>query len=471
LPKGQSFNDNINRHLVEKAEMATAHKFAYAVRDAGLGALMSKFDAKDAYKLIPAPVKDYPAQGFAWLGKFFIEKKQIFGASTAVANYDIFSNTVRSLALCNSPIPRCLVFRCLDDVPIVSPKNSNWCQNFSKTYSDLCKDLNVTLAKECPKADKAFTNKTSGKVLGIRFDTSDLSWSYTEEKIDKCLSKINDAFIKKRLSVKELQKLMGSLNDFALLCPFIKVYKYALNECLRVALANGYCVMSNAAISELKVWAACMIDNKLGFPIPARPSEPPVFSNIFVSDAAGVPNVEKFAGNEGVGGIGFDYEGHIISAYQYFWSEKLIQYHDAKGASMGAKTTSLEILGILLHLVYFPNLFTNRHVVFKTDNIACYYGWENKSLRNDCIASIVIRSIMLISAKLNCNIHVKHLPRLSTWEGVVVDRLSRKSSTTSWDSKLVKSFGNLSMPKSLQKWLNNPSEDWNLPAKIAEEVL
>jgi hypothetical protein len=469
-PKGQSFNDNINKHFVEKTEMATAHKFAYAVRDAGLGAIMSKFDAKDAYKLIPAQVKDFPAQGFAWLGKYFIEKKQIFGASTAVANYDIFSNTIRSIALCYSSIPRCLVFRCLDDVPIVSPKSSSWCQEFSKVYSELCKDLNVTLAKECPNADKAFLNKTSGKVLGIRFNTENLSWTYTEEKISKCLGKVNEAIAKRYLSVKEMQKLLGSLNDFGLLCPFIKTFKYALNECLRVAIANGSCVISDTAVAELRIWAACMIDNRHGFPIPARPCEPPVYCNVFVSDAAGVPNFKEFTGNEGVGGIGFNYEGIIINAYQFFWPKKFIQFHDAKGACMGAKTTSLEILGILLHLVYFPELFINCHVIFKTDNIACYYGWENKTLRNDCTASIVLRSIMLISAKLCCNIHFKHLPRLSTWEGVVADRLSRRSSTSSWDHKLVQSFGRVKMPESLKAWLDNPSEDWSLPSRIVEEI-
>jgi hypothetical protein len=75
LPKGHSFNDNVSKHLVEKTKMATAHNFAYSLREAGLGAVMSKFDAKDAYKMIPAPIQDYPSQGFCWLGRYFFEKK------------------------------------------------------------------------------------------------------------------------------------------------------------------------------------------------------------------------------------------------------------------------------------------------------------------------------------------------------------------------------------------------------------
>jgi hypothetical protein len=471
LPKGQSFNDNVSKHLVEKTKMATAQNFAYSLREAGFGAVMSKFDAKDAYKMIPAPIQDYPSQGFCWLGKYFFEKKQIFGASTSVANYDIFSNTVKNLALCYSPIPRCLVFRCLDDVPVISPASSNDCANFSATYVDLCDDLNIELAKECPKAEKAFTNKTVGKVLGINFNSANLTWSYTETKISKVLIKISRAMDKKNLSLKSLQELLGSLNDFALLCPFMRSFKFALNECLRVASINKSCIVTENARSELKIWAACLMANKDGFPIPARPTPPPIFSSVFVSDAAGVPIPSEFHGNEGVGGIGFDSEGIIICAYQFQWTKDFISFIDSKGACMGSKTTSLEIIGILLHLVLFPSLFCDRHVIFKTDNIACYYGWDNRALKNDCMASIVLRAIAVISARLCCHIHFSHLPRLSSWEGRVVDRLSRKSTSSKWDCNLVSSFGSPAMPASLVHWLSHPSEDWSLPLKIADEIV
>jgi hypothetical protein len=141
--------------------------------------------------------------------------------------WGIFSNTVKNLALCYSPIQRCLVFRCLDDVPVISPAYSNDCANFSSTYVNLCNDLNIELAKECPKAEKAFTNKTIGKVLGIKFNSENLTWSYIETKISKVLDRISGAMAKKSLSLKSLQELLGSLNDFALLCPFMRSFKFA----------------------------------------------------------------------------------------------------------------------------------------------------------------------------------------------------------------------------------------------------
>jgi hypothetical protein len=98
LPKNESFNDNIKKYLLEKVTMATALDFGFTLIDCGKNAIFSKFDAKDAYKNVPAPISDLRLQGFFWLGKYFFEKKQIFGASSAVANYDRLGNVLASAA-------------------------------------------------------------------------------------------------------------------------------------------------------------------------------------------------------------------------------------------------------------------------------------------------------------------------------------------------------------------------------------
>jgi hypothetical protein len=49
----------------------------------------------------------------------------MFGAKGAVQNFDILSNTVKTIALAKSKIPSNLVHRQLDDVPIVGPSSNN----------------------------------------------------------------------------------------------------------------------------------------------------------------------------------------------------------------------------------------------------------------------------------------------------------------------------------------------------------
>jgi hypothetical protein len=68
----------------------------------------------------------------------------------------------------------------------------------------------------------------------------------------------------------------------------------------------------------------------------------------------------------------------------------------------------------------------NQHLVFKTFNLACVFGWENKYIKCDVLASIVMRTIALIAAALGAELHVVHVPRGSSWENVLVDNLSKK---------------------------------------------
>jgi hypothetical protein len=65
-PKGFSFNDNLNVIKMEKVHMNVARDFGYLLRESGKGTLMSKYDLKDAFKLIPAKPRDWKLQGFFW---------------------------------------------------------------------------------------------------------------------------------------------------------------------------------------------------------------------------------------------------------------------------------------------------------------------------------------------------------------------------------------------------------------------
>jgi hypothetical protein len=89
---------------------------------------MSKFDKKDAYKLIPAKKNDWNKQGFRWLDRNFLELQQIFGGIPLVCNFDRLLNTILVITLAKCEIPKYLAFRNLDNVPVVPPDNSNWCE-------------------------------------------------------------------------------------------------------------------------------------------------------------------------------------------------------------------------------------------------------------------------------------------------------------------------------------------------------
>ncbi len=109
----------------------------------------------------------------------------MFGAKGAVQNFDVLSNTVKTIALAQSKIPSRLVHRQLDDVPIVGPSSSNWCKEFLDKYKEICSEINLQLAIEDEKCDKAFGCTSKGKVLGIYFNTSDQTWVYQKTREQK----------------------------------------------------------------------------------------------------------------------------------------------------------------------------------------------------------------------------------------------------------------------------------------------
>jgi hypothetical protein len=374
LPKNESFNDNIRKFLLEKVHMATALDFGFTLVECGRNSVFSKFDAKDAYKNIPVPISELRLQGLYWLGSFFFEKKQIFGASSSVSNYDRLGNSLVSLTLIDCDLPPQLVNRCLDDVPVVSPAGKTWCQDFTESYKSLCKKCNVKLADACPSKEKAFVNSTEGKVLGVWFDSKNLSWRFANKKIDKVLRIIKEVSSFDQIPLEKFQSLMGSLNNFAQLMPFMKNFKKPLNDCLSEAIMQGSCSLSIHAKNDLAVWSACVRDCINSFPIPHRPSYPPLYHKVFFSDAAGLPDGKNFKGNEGVGGVGFNEDGIYIHAFQFFWPKNFIKHIDEKGARMGSKTCTLEIIGILFNLFCSSREMQNQHLVFKTDNMACVFG-------------------------------------------------------------------------------------------------
>ncbi len=125
---------------------------------------------------------------------------------------------------------------------------------------------------------------------------------------------------------------------------------------------------------------------------------------------------------------------------------------------------------MIIPLLISPELFKNSHVIVKVDCFGTIYGMQNKASKGDTDASIFIRAANMIAAYLECTLHVQHLPRMSDWGAETTDRLSRASTTTIQDRKLVKAFRLRPLPSRLTEWLNNPVQDWRLASDLLEHV-
>jgi hypothetical protein len=240
---------------------------------------MSKFDLTGAFKTNPACKVDWRLQGFSWLGRFFVELRMVFGVVTAVCNFDRLGKTLRTLTEVSCAIPRAFLGCTLDDFTAVGPKRSGWCEQFSKEFKSVCTQLNIQLAANCSNNEKAFENQTIGVVLGIKFDTHDLSWFFPRDQGERLLRSITAASRGDHLSLNQMQELMGwSVNDFAQMCPFLKAFRHSVNRYIG-SFGDDEQILLLVLPQVLRDLAVCgnaMVTAMDGLPIPARPGNPPI---------------------------------------------------------------------------------------------------------------------------------------------------------------------------------------------------
>ena len=401
-PKGRSFNDNVDRSKVDKLFMGTPKQFSHALRDAGEGAVFSKFDIKDAYKLVPAKTEDYKLQGFCWLGKYFVETRLAFGGVPSPINFDRLGKTKDLVVCLRSGTPRKNVFRALDDSPCVAPKNSGITEAFSKEMRELCRDVNIPLADNCPLREKAFEMTTKGTVLGVGFDSLTMKWFYSEEKADRVKRRCLDARRSQHLDLKQVQKLMGSINDLAQMCPLIKFHKRSGNVLLtRFGGNENILLRVHQELKEDLLFIAKVAESsKAGLPVADPDGMPTLAALTFYTDAAGASfsmrNGDRVFHNnkgKGVACVAGTELNDVWGWTRISWPDQLLtDQKDEKGRSFGCKSTTLESVGILLPLLAFPEKVKGRNLIFKIDNIAVMFGWQHGYVKNDATASEILKS-------------------------------------------------------------------------------
>jgi hypothetical protein len=102
----------------------------------------------------------------------------------------------------------------------------------------MCNKINVKLAPDCPQFEKAFSNSSIGKVLGINFNTENLTWSLPKDKIIKCLNSISNVENKDKVTLLDMQQLMGNLNHVSQMAPFLSTFRFNLNRTLATCISS-----------------------------------------------------------------------------------------------------------------------------------------------------------------------------------------------------------------------------------------
>jgi hypothetical protein len=478
-PKGNSLNDAIDMTTVQKINMSSPKLFAEELVKAGKGALFSKSDIVDAYKLIPNAVQQWRLFGFQWLGKYFFDKAKVFGSKEAPAGFDSLPETIVNIVCCLYKIPKRNVQRQLDDVPMVAAKESGLTERFHSAYKDICRQINIPLAEQCENHEKAFGPTTYGTVLGIKFDSITMEWSISKEK-ELSLQETIDFFLNnKTCTLKQAQKLQGKLANFAQTMDFMKSYKYNVLSLLnKFKGQEGTKIIPLDMKRDLWVWKKCISDSKEGLPIRNLIDEPPLFPLTIISDAAGAAlewvggkSINKTIPNDR-GAASVWYQGKkVLKTVILSWPKNLLMGEKTRnGVYFGTKSGTLETIGLLLPFISYPKDLVGKHILLQVDNTSLGYGWEKHYCKNDPETSLLLRALHVVESLLSCRIYVKYVRRRSNTMARLVDDLSRKSTTTAKTLQKTKNEQMYISGGALVEWLKNPVLDWTLPEKIVAEI-
>ena len=343
---------------------------------------------------------------------------------------------VMTLVACSANIPRKSISRTLDDFQGVGSTKTNTAEDFANGMKTVCEELNIPLAKLCPQKEKAFVLETEGVVLGTRFNSESMLWSWAPEKVDKVIRRCHEACSRSHLSLQQTQELMGTVNDLAQMNRFLRFFKSSGNALLSRFKNNENILLltPEETKEDWRVIGRAAESATGGLPIASRKNFPPMSALIFYTDAAGAKYCK--AGNEfrmmeererGVSCIGGEIPDTIWIWSKLNWTKSFLELHDKKGVEYGRKSTTLESFGLLLPFVAFPELVAGRHLIFYVDNKAVHYGWEHGYVKNDGTATELLKAVHILSSYLGCHVHVYHILRVSNKMADLADQTSRKS--------------------------------------------
>ena len=474
FPEGLSFNDNVPKIKLRKVRMATARYISQLIRKCAGQAIISKFDHKNAYKLIPCRMQDIKYQAFRFLGKIFFETKQIFGSIPAVAHYDDLHLLLVMLTLkhLNTYINPAFLARVLDDLVVVSNSMSEM-KTFTRMYTSLAAKLDIKLAPFT--GTKAYIEEDSGVALGIIFSGPDMTWALPQGKKTKYTNLIITLLNQVKVNEQQLEEIVGVINYVMTLSPMLRFLRHHIYEQLKEVqkLEDKQIILSLQARSQLMIWYTIVKETE-SFPIPRNDPFPPIAVITLLSDAAGkAKNASLNSPRVGAASVTFIYgkSGHILRAAQAFFPEALVTtLKDQNNIRFGDKSTYLELCAMLLGVIHNLDFLQGKQVLLQTDSLPAIWAMEKGRSKTCLYVSTLTLAIATLLQSSETFFYLQHVPRLSSYEAVVSDALTRQDNTGKTYATIMGPRLRKGWPVCFQNWLSNPQLDDSIGAKIWTEI-
>ena len=385
MPQGRGVNSFID---IEKQKFQTLDD---ATKLIGKDFYIAKVDLRRAYRSVPVHPTNFPALGLKWRfnddrrSTYLIDTRLPFGARSAPGIFHRITQSVRRMML-KKGISGVVVY--LDDFLVVG-RTLQECQHAFDTLCTLLLELGFTISptKLVPPCQKL-------TFLGVDIDTTLLTLSLSEKKLQD-LKELLDSFRSRvRASKRQLQQLAGRLNWA---CKVVYGGRTFLRRILdlmsSLASQSSKCILSEEFFKDLDWWISFM--EVFNGHCPFRDSRP--VTDLY-TDAC-------------TSGIGAAFEG------DWFYSNLLVDAPDLAGHHINYK----EALCVVFSMERWAESFRNKVVHVYCDNQAAV-AMLNKGTTRSPVMMSYLRRLFWCSARFNFRLQAFHIPGKLN---VLADNISR----------------------------------------------
>ena len=170
----------------------------------GVGSFLAKPDIKSAFRIIPIRPADYHLLGIYWQGNYYFERCLPMGLASSCKTFEALSTAVQWIAQTKFEISYML--HLLDDFLIISGSHEQ-CSRELTLFLALCSYLGIPMAPH-----KTVGPSTVLSFAGIELDTVHSEARLPRDKVMRCVSQVSDFLKCKKVTLRELQSLIGLLN-------------------------------------------------------------------------------------------------------------------------------------------------------------------------------------------------------------------------------------------------------------------
>lgn len=387
FPPGTSINDHIPEEF-SKVKYQTIESAIAHIKQLGPGCFMSKTDISEAFRIIPIHPTQYCLFGSCWQGQYYFDKCLPMGCSSSCLIFERLSRGLEWAAQTKLAISH--IAHVLDDFIILDASYSS-CSRQLQSFVNMCADVGVPLARE-----KTFQPSQVMSFLGYELDSVMMEVRLPLEKLVKCRALIASCLLRQKITLKELQSIIGTLSfACAVVLPGRAFLRRLIDLTIGVAKPFYYIRLTKEVRQDLMTWQRFLEDfNGRSFFLPDRWL---LSSTIHLfTDASG--------------SLGY---GAVLGSSWFYgeWSPSWKQQN----------ITLLELYPIYLAVEIWGCRLANECLLFHTDNEALV-AILNKNTSKDRLVMFLVRRLVLRCLKHNILFQAQHIPGK---DNTLADHLSR----------------------------------------------